>query len=458
MMADVLEFDHHLLREVVLAERDRRWSERQAQRVRHRCLAGAKQRQVEQGDRGLLPEVAHHYLEAREWAEAVRYHQAAGAAARDSLAFRDAAGFYATAVRLLGEHPGLPLAESEQVELYSAAAEVFETLGQMPEALSAYRAAQQHTGENRVRWAQMERCIAWLLSRTGKLDEAVAACERARDIVEAEGAETDLADSLRTLGVINILRSRFDTAMEHLQQALAIYQRAAPSEGLARCYDYMAYLYQEYEDREAMLDATRHSLAICEQLGDPVAIGRALNNVAWVLVLMGRDAEALPLLRRVVEIFERHRCEKDLPNVYHSLAEVLLKSDQADEAMNHMARGMELARHDGDARTVADFHRLLARHAAATQSSDARVHFEEALHICGETNLEPQKAQILLEYGELLLQVDSPKEALLRFEEALAILRRLGVDKTIEAETAITRARDVISSREISFCGQKWHD
>src|SRR5207244_620226 len=83
---DVLAFDHQLLREVVLADQEGP----RAERARHRHLAAAKVQRVERGDRSLLPEVAHHYLEAREWAEAVRYHKLAGDAARDSLAFREA--------------------------------------------------------------------------------------------------------------------------------------------------------------------------------------------------------------------------------------------------------------------------------------------------------------------------------------------------------------------------------
>src|SRR5205823_13887090 len=105
-------------------------------------------------------------------------------------------------------------------------------------------------------------------------------------------------------------------AMTHLQNALAIYQQGEPSEGLARCYDYLAYLHQNRGELEAMLDATQRSREICEALGDPVSVGRALNNVAYVLILLGRDEEALPLLVRVAEIFERHHIEKDLPNVY----------------------------------------------------------------------------------------------------------------------------------------------
>src|SRR5205823_2547332 len=78
---DVLEFDHHLLREVVLAQQEGP----RAERARHRHLAAAKLRRVERGDRTLLPEVAHHYLQAREWTEAARYLKLAGDVAVDSL-------------------------------------------------------------------------------------------------------------------------------------------------------------------------------------------------------------------------------------------------------------------------------------------------------------------------------------------------------------------------------------
>src|SRR5262249_45830242 len=229
LSGDVLEFDHHLLREVVLAEREGP----RAERARHRCLARAKLRRGERGERDYLPEVAHHYLEAREWAEAVRYHHKAGDAARDGLAYREAAGFYETAVRLLNEQSGLLVPAEEKAGLFEAQAEALETLGRPDEALAAYRAAQANAGADQVRWARNERCVAWLLTRKGRLDEAAAACERARELLEDHAASppgppdtpaageqsapypesptsvADEADVLRTFGQIEIRRGRY---------------------------------------------------------------------------------------------------------------------------------------------------------------------------------------------------------------------------------------------------------
>src|SRR5439155_18287837 len=111
--------DHDLLREVVLAEQE----DASMQQTRHGSLADAKRRRAAsreaggRGDRSLLPEVAYHYLEAGQWLEAARSHKEAGDAARDSLAFRDAAGFYGTAARLLTERPDLPLNADERAGL-----------------------------------------------------------------------------------------------------------------------------------------------------------------------------------------------------------------------------------------------------------------------------------------------------------------------------------------------------
>src|SRR5262249_45046736 len=75
LAGDILEFDHHLLREVVLAEQLERRTERKANWLRHRCLATAKLQRVNRGERTLLPEVAYHFLQAREWMQAVQYHK-----------------------------------------------------------------------------------------------------------------------------------------------------------------------------------------------------------------------------------------------------------------------------------------------------------------------------------------------------------------------------------------------
>src|SRR5262249_29867933 len=133
---DVLEFDHHMLREAVLAEREGP----RAERARHRHLAAAKLTPAEQGDRDLMAQGAHHFLEAGEWEQAVRYLKAAGDAARDRLAFREASALYESAARLLNEQPAIGTGPGERADLCEAQAEALETLGRLDEALTAYRA------------------------------------------------------------------------------------------------------------------------------------------------------------------------------------------------------------------------------------------------------------------------------------------------------------------------------
>lgn len=438
---DAIEFDHHLLREAVLADRDGP----RAERARHRCVAQAKLRRVERGDQSLLPEVAHHFLEAREWVEAVRYHRLAGDAARTGLAFREAADFYEAAVGLLSQQPGLQLPAEEKAALYEAQAEALETLGRMDEALAAYRSAQEQIGDNPVRWAQNERSAAWLLARKGRLDEAAAACERARGMLEAASAELDMADVLRTLGYVEARRGRFEAAYNHLQRSLSIFQKADERERMALCYNALAHLYDARGDLDALLDTTQRQLAIREQLGNPAGVAKGLSSVAWALIRLGRDLEALPLLFRAAEVLERHQIDSFLPNVYHSLAEALLKCRRGEEARRYLERGIESARRVGEVATIAEFHCLLARQAAEERrAADARTQFEEALRVCAGTGLEPQQAQICLEFGAFLSQEGDLDQALQLCEQALAIRARLGTDGVGEAESAVALVREAM--------------
>jgi tetratricopeptide (TPR) repeat protein len=164
--------------------------------------------------------------------------------------------------------------------------------------------------------------------------------------------------------------------------------------------------------------------------------------VAWALIRLGRHDEALPLLFGAAEIFEQHHVDYVLPHVYHSLAEALINCGRGEEARDYLTRGLESARRVGEVATVADFHHLLARQAAAARRTDeARVQFEEALRVCEGTGFEPQQAQICLEYAEFLLQIGDREEAIRRCEQALLIRRRLDTDDVQEAEAALARAR-----------------
>jgi tetratricopeptide (TPR) repeat protein len=316
------------------------------------------------------------------------------------------------------ESSGRSLTADERARQYYQQAEALELRGHTEEALAAYQAAQAEAAENVVHWAQCERSIAWLLCRKGQLEAAAAACERARALLE-EGAAgrvptagIDLADVLRTQGLVEILRGRHECGRAALQRALAIYECGEPCEGMARCYSYLAQLYHNQGDLLEMLAAAQHARTICEQVGNPVSVAHALNNVAFGLTLLHRHEEALPLLYRVVEIFERCHEVQHLPNVYHSLAAALLQCGRAEAARPYLEQGLEHARRQGEVRTAADFHRLLARQAVQeSQTGEAREQFEAALRLCATAGLEPQHAAILIEYGQFLDQSDEPRES-----------------------------------------------
>jgi tetratricopeptide (TPR) repeat protein len=355
----------------------------------------------------------------------IRYHrQLAEVAVRARHAYAEAAIHYETAVGLFQEQPDLLLATGERADLFYQQAEVLETMGQIDAALAAYRLARNAADRDPVRWARCQRSIAWLLCRQGEPDQATLACEQALAALDGQPDEEVRAELYRTSGMIEILRGRYQSARAYIQRALEFYSQGPPSEGLARCFDYMAQICHDEGDLEAMLSATRRSRAVAETLGDPVSIGHALNNVAYALVLLGRNRQALPLLYRAATLFEKHHVEKHLPSLYHSLAAALLKSGQAEEALSYLERGLDKAHRMGEVRTLVELHRLSARRAAATsQPDEAHAHFSTALKMCASSGLNPQHVETLQEFSEFLRQVGEPEEAS-RLRAAAAAIRR----------------------------------
>jgi tetratricopeptide (TPR) repeat protein len=93
--------------------------------------------------------------------------------------------------------------------------------------------------------------------------------------------------------------------------------------------------------------------------------GAYLDSMGWVLFRLGRTEEALPYLKRAVEILQKEDKQDDATVLNH-LAEVLLKLGKRDEAVDVWRRAAKV---DPDNKDIAE--KLLeygAGHSAAPTS------------------------------------------------------------------------------------------
>lgn len=131
-------------------------------------------------------------------------------------------------------------------------------------------------------------------------------------------------------------------AARHFQRALTL----KPDFALA--HNYLGYMWA---------DAGTNLTTALEHIQKAVELdpdnGAFLDSLGWVLHKLGRDSEALPHLRRAIELLEKdtERAPEDRLEdvvVYDHLAIVLLKLGHRDEAIQTWKRALELDPHNKD--------------------------------------------------------------------------------------------------------------
>ncbi len=328
-----------LLRTVAeLPERDVRESLRQAVengvlvadqstgsfRFRHALLAEAIYATILPGEREELHALLADELSrdaatvpaelAPHWAAAGRTDEALVAsveAARQAEAVFGLAEALAHLERALALWPAAPdapaLTRLDLAELSSWAASLASQTGAAPRAVELARLAIELVGDrDPPRAARLHESLAGYLHESGLTDAALAACERAVELVPAQPPSAARAEALAALAQGLMLAWRFDESLPISRQALELAHEVGAREAeLLALTDHgrdLAYLGHGEEGLALLWQA----LDAARQNGDPQALRRAHTSLTDVLTMLGRPTESARLAAAAVDEIGRY--------------------------------------------------------------------------------------------------------------------------------------------------------
>src|SRR5581483_5072905 len=274
-----------------------------------------------------------------------------------------------------------------RVEAVLARAEALSEAHRYAEAVEAFRAARAEVGatgsaELEVRALAGE---AWALAEIGETREAIELLQLARELAEApQFDDVDRADVLFRLGVCRYKLASVATAIGLFDQALELAERSGlPCDLLradilgwrSRCRrhqrDFEAAredveraleLAQAMDDRrtvanvyyQASLVAERmghwiasrnyaqQAKALYEELNDERTVGRLLQNLGGLHLLLGKPEQAIEQLKAAFALAVESESKPDAAQALGNLATVYLHLGDYDAADDHARRGLEL--------------------------------------------------------------------------------------------------------------------
>jgi len=231
----------------------------------------------------------------------------------------------------------------------------------------ALRIFERALGSDHPRVAQALGHLATSYAATGKHAEARLLHERSLALTEKiYGADHyHVANSLNNLAILHVNTGDLAAARALLERALAINERTFGPDHLdvARNLANLAALNHRADDHAIALARYERVLAIREKaLGsDHIDVALALSSVAYVLLDLRRDRDAIPLLERAMTIFATHEgIQYGELTVKYGLATALFftKGDRA-RVLALVTEVRDGARDSGDAAMQAEAEKFL---------------------------------------------------------------------------------------------------
>jgi class 3 adenylate cyclase/tetratricopeptide (TPR) repeat protein len=302
--------------------------------------------------------VATHELEALRYADELgerrpdlmrRAFDHAWSAARRTRALgqsSESARWYREAERL-ADALEIPLAD--RVELHREHLQV--SFGPDPvvenervalRALEAFEAVGDAVG---IGWANAYRVVP--LMQASRFDEAEAAGRRAVATLEPLGESEELADALQRVGWFLWRRGREKEAEPLLRRAVAMATSVGSIHVLAEAMQSLGVCLQQIDQRES--DAVmEEAFVLAKRSGRPTNLMRAYNNIAAARTRSRGPVAVVDVVEEGLNLALRSGIYANAGWITGTLGDTLHLIGRLEEAEEHLAKAVELARRIGD--------------------------------------------------------------------------------------------------------------
>ncbi|MFI6165278.1 BTAD domain-containing putative transcriptional regulator [Nocardia sp. NPDC051052] len=236
-------------------------------------------------------------------------------------------------------------------------------------------------------WSVVVWQLAWALTgfhlRRGLLHDGLVVWRDALTAANRLGRPAAVAQAHRRLGHLCSLAGHRDSAVEHLERALAIIEDTDDVTERALIHLTLAGALQllEHDDHRALAHATRAS-DLFQELDHPVWYAVALQIVAWRHALLGHYPHADTLCTDALPVFRRHHYPQGEAHALNLLGYIALRTGRHTRALVYGHQAIALFHDLGDAlneATVLDH--LGETHAALGQQDHARDAWQRALEL-----------------------------------------------------------------------------
>lgn len=149
------------------------------------------------------------------------------------------------------------------------------------------------------------------------------------------------------LGLLATYQDRFSEAQTLFNKSLQVYFEKDQSTTTAVIYNDIGYMYGQMSNLDKQMEWLLKAQRLYDINGDLAGTAQTLNNIATGLNEAGRTAEALPYVKRSIEIREKLGNKMSLALIHNNAAQFYMKLDSLDMAIKHQQAGLKYAEQTG---------------------------------------------------------------------------------------------------------------
>ncbi|MFC4530200.1 tetratricopeptide repeat protein [Sphaerisporangium dianthi] len=295
-----------------------------------------------------------------------------------------------------------------------------------------------------------------LLRDEGAHAEALSRLWYAVRLAQEIGHKRGEAEARAAIGLVYFKLGRYAESREHLNLALEIRREIADRAGEAQDLENLNRTLRRLARYEDALQHGLHALRLWRELDVRTGEARALGGLARTYVRLGRSQEALRTAEASLSI--RQRDGNGMGLGLDTMARVLLRTGQPEQALDKAVRAIRAIRETGDRQYEGAAVNNLARvFLALGRPAEAETYARKALDIVKDVGDLREQAACRHTLGLVAQHRGDHAEALRDLDENLRLHRETGNHTgQVEALRALRLSHQAIGNvREVQECEQR---
>ena len=180
--------------------------------------------------------------------------------------------------------------------------------------------------------------LSRLLGQVGNRQESKRLLILALELQRQRGGDPQVASTLISLSEVNRLLNLFEEGIQHVKEALDIFQRIGDTEGQTECLNKLAWLLFDDKQLDAAEKAASRAIALIAEKGQEFLLSKLHRVLGKIHQHKGEKAKAIHHFETALEVASIFDWDDLLFWIHYDLAQMFQGEGQLDDANTHIER------------------------------------------------------------------------------------------------------------------------